>query len=121
MGLTAGDTKPEKRCLGTSIATPIAAGIAALIVQFARQNKHLKYMKGYREDRPGPTEYLETPNGMKLASDFVSSPLDDKFKYLTPWSKFDYLAATIRPDREKYKEASVRVPGDLCRMIEEWR
>jgi hypothetical protein len=64
------------RLSGTSVATPIAAGISALVLEFARQAFSGRY--------PGLMELVASPRGMRLLFRYMSSSRDN-FAYVVPW------------------------------------
>jgi hypothetical protein len=64
---------------GTSFATPIAAGIAASILEFARHS--------FAARSPGLAA-VSSPEGMRLLFSYMSSSRDG-FAYVTPWKLFD--------------------------------
>lgn len=66
---------PTARKSGTSYATPIAAGIAALVLQFARQN--------LPADSP-ELSAVSSPEGMRLLFSYMSSSRQG-FGYVVPW------------------------------------
>lgn len=68
------DTKQHtKRKSGTSYATPIAAGLAALILDFAKQNEVHWYKK------------LHTRQGMSNVFEAMAREERDKYDYVCPW------------------------------------
>jgi hypothetical protein len=68
----------EKRMSGTSFASPIAAGIAALVLEFARQPP-----LGFD---PSVNEHLKMAVGMLLIFRLMSRQKDaSKFKFICPW------------------------------------
>ncbi len=84
----------EKRCSGTSVATPIAAGIAALLLEFASQSS-------------GPDELYPIKNsaalwtyyGMRAMFDLMSrGTLKDGFNWVSPWALFSNGSRLERTD-----------------------
>ena len=67
---------PKKRLSGSSVATAVAAGIAALFLQFSGQESGLFRRRGLR--------HLGTPKGMRKLFRYLSSGRGD-FGYVTPW------------------------------------
>jgi len=72
--------RSEKRMTGTSFATPIVAGIAACIVEFA-------YMHDFPEDL---LEVLKSRQGMQkiLRKHMVDEKPRSNFHYIHPWEMF---------------------------------
>lgn len=63
------------RLSGASIATPIAAGISALVLEFARQ--------AFSDRYPGLIELVASAQGMRLLFRYMSSSRDN-FAYVVP-------------------------------------
>jgi len=70
---------PTKSLSGTSIATSVAVGIAAMILEVSRQLPLLD---------PNVRRRLNSPQGMRVVFRFLSSGRDD-FGYVTPWKLLD--------------------------------
>ena len=85
--LSAWPTKPgravEKRKSGTSTSTPIAAAIAALILEFERQMK-----KQSPESKVLHRERLQSLEGMRAIFSHMSEPKDG-YSYVVPWNLLD--------------------------------
>ena len=64
-----------RRKWGTSFATPIAAGVAALMIEFTRQ----------KIDNQDMLEMLGTCGGMKKVLRLMSETRSG-YRYITPWS-----------------------------------
>jgi hypothetical protein len=68
---------PENRCNGTSYASPIAAGIAALVLEFAQQTPLAGDIA---------FKYLRKMDGMvRIFNKMSVQKTNPKFKFLVPW------------------------------------
>lgn len=77
-GIATKSLSGEDRHSGTSFASPIAAGIAALVLEFARQPP-----LGYD---PGVEEHLKLDVGMRLILRLMSKQKGtSKFRFICPW------------------------------------
>jgi hypothetical protein len=74
----------RKRKSGTSFATPVAAGLAAFILEWARQQM---------PDDPEILRQLKTRGGMRTVFRLMAAPRDG-YSYLAPWGLFDYGIAS---------------------------
>ncbi|KAL2070249.1 hypothetical protein VTL71DRAFT_13275 [Oculimacula yallundae] len=106
--VTAADEGPQRRCSGTSTSTVVAAGIAALIIEFARQNAHLGCMRDVVEGKPGRAKTLETPEGMQGAFEKLSERHDDGLRFLVPWQRFRPMYAG-EPSEERSQRIAYRL------------
>ncbi len=78
---------PKKSLSGSSVAAAVAAGIAALFLQFSRQESHLF--------QPNTLRYLSTPEGMRKVFRYLSSGRDD-YGYVTPWKLLSKRQSSAR-------------------------
>lgn len=94
-----------ERKSGTSFATPIAAGLAALVLEYANQRN---------EETPGAFQErhlktLHTRDGMAPILTKMGSPEASGFRFLRPW--------VLWGDRSRRKSHS-RVVGDIIGLVE---
>lgn len=64
---------------GTSMATPVVAGVAALVLEFANQTR----VEG--EEEVENLEWLKTYQGMRALLKSMSDVVDKQHRYLVPW------------------------------------
>lgn len=93
---------PGKRQSGTSVATPIAAGIAALVLEFAQQQlPHEKWAKAI--------EIMKEVSGMHVMFDLMTSETRDGFSYVIPWT----LLSGHSANANDVKKASSKIMNSL--------
>ena len=68
--------QPTRRMSGTSVATPIAAGLAALAMEFGRRNR--------AKIGPRELEILHSYDGIQTMFETTHAPTKT-YKYLSPW------------------------------------
>jgi hypothetical protein len=68
-----------KRKSGTSFATPVAAGLAAFVLEYGAQNL---------QDEQDKLQRLRTPEGMKDVFRLMTAEVDG-YQYIRPWELFD--------------------------------
>jgi hypothetical protein len=73
---------PQRKS-GTSYATPIAAGLAALVLDYARQN-----MRSTERTERYAVSKLRTPKGMQTVLNLMSEDRGG-YRYLAPWELFN--------------------------------
>ncbi len=78
---------PKKSLSGSSVATAVAAGIAALFLRFSRQESHLF--------QPNALRYLSTPEGMRKVFRYLSSGRGSH-GYVTPWKLLSKRQSSAR-------------------------
>lgn len=95
-----------KRASGTSVATPIAAGTAALFLEFMRQRAAAEPK---RADLAKAAEYLKRTKGMRLVLRSIAQKKsgDVIYQYIAPWFLLN---------KEKYK-SMIKAQMDICTAL----
>jgi hypothetical protein len=104
------DSKTYKRMTGTSFSTPIAAGVAACILEFARMHNI----------NDGLYKSLRSRQGMQLV--FAEHLVDrrDELHYIHPWKLFashrtaDKILLHIQDPLERWVGKTAKVEDDVC-------
>ena len=78
---------PKKHLSGSSVATAVAAGTAALLLEFSRQESHLF--------QPNVLRHLSSPEGMNKVFRYLSSGRDS-YGYVTPWKLLSWRRGSAR-------------------------
>lgn len=90
------DEEEETYQTGTSVATPIAAGVAAFILEYIRC-EHGKDLLG--QGLPGFDmiwDKLRRKKGMEILFKHISSSRDNKHFYVAPWRLFPAVEDPLR-------------------------
>jgi hypothetical protein len=107
------DVRP---CSGTSVATPIAAGIAATVLAFARHHLQQKYSE-LGDARL--VDWLNTPRGMAVVFKLMVEHKRDDYDYITPWTLFKITHQTTNESAEENKKQSVHIYRSIIEKLKE--